>query len=87
MKLDDKRRVIEVLLCCGHQETPNVYGVGKSLFDHCIAIAACEHRSETLVRVESFSDLTLRYHFTCVEAAYRLIESSPTLRREWFGAP
>jgi hypothetical protein len=25
------------------------------------------------------------YKSACLEAAYRLIESSPTLRREWFG--
>ena len=25
------------------------------------------------------------YTTVCLEAAYRLIESSPTLRREWFG--
>lgn len=27
------------------------------------------------------------YGEVCIEAAYRLIESSPTLRREWFGTP
>lgn len=91
MTLADKRKVIEVLLCNAQcidgppfettWHTAELFGFG-----------ATDHRSEEADRAWRHVTLESGGYFRChhsnssLEAAYRLIESSPTLRREWFGA-
>lgn len=80
-----------ILLCCSCEWSPDVTDG---------AADDAGHRSEHVKAAardgwgDAFSDLcaTARservYHYEAsTEAAYRLIESSPTLRREWFGRP
>lgn len=81
MKLEKKRKVIEALLWAGSDENLPVTSAGL------------EHDFETMNRAHDEhwkpnGFHPIRDYETCAcEAAYRLIESSPTLRREWFGAP
>lgn len=84
MKLADKRRVIEVLLCCSDELSPDITGM---------AADACGYMSEALkIAVDAEWMCACRdvgieagHHIASTEAGYRLIESSPVLRREWFG--
>lgn len=88
MTLADKRKVIEVLLCCGQdpcasQLRETTGGTARALeVERSVDTEA--HRQWLSVRRESM--LALPHGDLCITAAYRLIESSPTLRREWFGA-
>ena len=82
MKLDEKRRVVEVLLCRGNDDQFMISEVCSRLnvsrhvgsWANAAWQSACDFHGWTT----SASDDAL-------EAAYRLIESSPTLRREFFG--
>jgi hypothetical protein len=86
--LADKRKVIEVLLCAAE--------IGP-LSNQQSALAVAErdpgfvaaHRLRAVLELEYIDAETEMpsYREACTEAAYRLIESSPVLRREWFGAP
>lgn len=88
MKINDKRKVIEVLLCAA--QTPDDFAM-LSTWDAARQIDCVDVRFEAnsiWSSVANDVDLEFRtgHHGTvCLEAAYRLIESSPTLRREWFG--
>lgn len=79
MRLDDKRAVIEALLCAS----------GTSIVS---TVDAAEMIGVPLPLVAGAIEVTygergdMRFNDRQIEAAYRLIESSPTLRREWFGA-
>jgi hypothetical protein len=89
VKIGDKRKVIEVLLCCGRDP----YGFNGTTGDFARAIGAtkaadAEARkqwNETRLDI-GFCAVNAEHGEICITAAYRLIESSPTLRREWFGA-
>jgi hypothetical protein len=88
MTLADRRKVIEVLLCCGQnpcaefmQETTDTTARSIVVSKH-IAVGA--HRQWLSTRRST--DGWPPHAEICITAAYRLIESSPTLRREWFGA-
>jgi hypothetical protein len=78
MKIEEKRKVIEVLLCAASKDSL-VSIAGIQLYGWNIAGMATEKHSK--VNFESWT-----YEEEAVEAAYRLIETSATLRREWFGA-
>lgn len=81
MTVDEKRDVIEVLLCASgslNDSTIDVAftrGVDMRLVN--TALAASYNRIPWILM--AFADRE-------ADAAYLLIESSPTLRREWFGA-
>lgn len=87
MTLGEKRQVIEVLMCIGDPWKCDVVPENACSIVGCSALVA------------GLADLAWEdvdaYDYDCTqegacadytEAAYRLIESSPTLRREWFGA-
>lgn len=91
MTLDDKRKAIEVLMCCSFEWSPDCTDQ---------AADAAGHRGKLTKELASrewadaYADICasprsgrVYHHEASTEAAYRLIESSPTLRREWFGAP
>ena len=86
MTLDDRRKIIEVLLLSAATWSPELYEVTRELgYSRRIAkLASDEHRS-AYYSVPNM-DIEYMYAQPTTEAAYRLIESSPTLRREWFGA-
>jgi hypothetical protein len=84
MTLDEKRQVIELLLCADHRNN-------LSMVDQFIGFRSCDPlriaidlrwkaRGEFLGIVSD----DVMYVASCVEAAYRLIETSATLRAEWF---
>lgn len=90
MTLADKRKVIEVLLCCGDPQSPDGTSevtaslglprrIQKQAFD---AWSPVEREPQY---ADDWSRNGIANAYT--EAAYRLIESSPTLRKKWFGAP
>ena len=86
MKIDEKRKAIEVLLCASGSPVVSAVEVA-SYFDlniHRIVDALTPTYRDT-----PRCNPGLRYADRQIEAAYRLIETSPTLRREWFlrGAP
>lgn len=86
MKLDEKRKVIEVLLCSASSRVDSVFTVAiYSGEPKGIATQAMRFRRRAYS--DMHCDLAYHYAQSATEAAYRLIESSPTLRREWFGAP
>lgn len=81
MTLADKRTFIEALLCAS-----DIHSGGLSS-----ATYFCRPRHNLVVGKRLSADVYdyhggYGYEASCVDAAYRLIESSPTLRREWFGA-
>lgn len=83
MTVAEKRKVVEVLLCgtdfCG----PNIEQM-EPWFDAVTrARAVCLQSAIVAEMPLAYADI----EFDTCEAAYRLIESSPTLRREWFGVP
>lgn len=78
MKIDDKRAVIEILLCAASTDSFTV-----SQADEWIGNATFTAYAEALHQRAKIPSGD--YHTLNLEAAYRLIESSPTLRREWFG--
>lgn len=80
MKIDEKRRAVEVLMhasCVG--QLMAVTGANREF--HRIAKLRTAVADELSVWSYAFTN---GYRDACLEAAYRLIESSPTLRREWF---
>lgn len=79
MKLDEKRQVIEVLLVGAKIGCPSA---GYHL-DYPRPVGARGARCRKEVQLDLRSPLGFEY--LAIEAAYRLIESSPALRREWFG--
>lgn len=83
VKLDEKRKVIEVLLCAGGDAND----VSMNAARHIVGVA---YGSVWPAVEDSYADTRSSWRFTfsdrLTEVAYRLIESSPTLRREWFGA-
>jgi hypothetical protein len=89
--LDDKRKVIEVLLCCAqnpwtHAIREHTGGTARALeVSGRVDLASNWQWMETR-REFPFADRGWTHGDVCITAAYRLIESSPTLRREWFGA-
>lgn len=79
MTLNEKRKVIEVLLIVSTSWQPLPRGVSDALgYGELVA-----KRAWRLLHAE-WHDLSVLEAATA--AAYRLIESSPTLRAEWFGA-
>ncbi len=86
MKIDKKRKVIEVLLCSVGID------VRYTTWDTCRKIGYDDRGPVAMMtnqlwyRCRGRNDFTTPHGDVCLEAAYRLIESSPTLRREWFGA-
>lgn len=92
MNLDDKRKVIEILLCTGMERGGTVAMTAYHL-DHeslaGIANAQWWGVDPSPYRLGGEFDAghpMRQYELDATEAAYRLIETSPTLRREWFGA-
>jgi len=75
--LADKRKVIEVLMCTGDPNKLLLFEVASALGRS----SAPGYRALDAVQFDSDN-----YTGRCLEAAYRLIESSPTLRGEWFGS-
>jgi len=80
MTLDEKRQVIEILMCASDYRTSGLalvafdLGLGTKLGLKAVRLRkACKQDDD--------SD---DYEATCVEAAYRLIESHPALSAEWF---
>lgn len=92
MTLADKRKVIEVLLCCGDpDEVAGIYDMMDIASDDSVRIAAEASAARKEISRERHGEDGMpvsndTYEDDCLCAAYRLIESSPTLRREWFGA-
>lgn len=89
MKLADKRRVIEVLLCAGG--TDETLGIGDiCLLDDApdlFAFAVASRKSACGLAGHARRSTGIDcYEDDCLEAAYLMIESSSALRREWFGA-
>lgn len=98
MTLDEKRQVIEVLMCA-------VNSIDGGTVQHysplgCAAIGLglnwenpCEHGPTCAVAMTLVAKANNGLAWGCakdttatgLEAAYRLIETSPVLRREWFG--
>lgn len=97
MKLEEKRRVVEVLLCCGDPATGDIAAdnwhehMHLSLETFAAADQAWDAVHEAWVdrylsgHCDAPIDPSVESAAGYTEAAYRLIESSPTLRREWFG--
>ena len=83
MKIDDKRKVIEVLLCAAGAWTISTIDVAA---DFGVPLDALMQPVELTYQDAPVGTRGVRYTDRQIEAAYRLIESSPTLRREWFGA-
>lgn len=90
MNLATKRQVIECLLCCGDPGSGDVHAYNTGDEIGCnyrmseIAMQAWrdalrDHEAHDYSRESCADDYT--------EAAFRLIESSPTLIREWFARP
>lgn len=94
MTLADKRTAIEALLCAAEpmdlgQWTDNttlVYAM-DAFHDNGDPRREAIFWPASKLRRKLQHDLELDYPTSAQEAAYRLIESSPTLRREWFGVP
>lgn len=87
MTIDEKREVIEVLLCAASITSPDKRTAWGDLSTPCRVIDGVftpAVKARHAVRDEG-SRRARFYGWTAMEAAYRLIESSPTLRREWFG--
>lgn len=80
MTLDEKRKVIEVLLVVATSWQPLPKGAAMALGYSAVTAS----RAWRCLN-DQWTDCSVLEAAT--EAAYRLIESSPTLRREWFGAP
>lgn len=81
MKIEDKRKVIEVLLCASNRNAYPAFGQGRQLFGESVGVSAELHWRGVPIASRGSS-----YEEDAIEAAYRLIETSATLRREWFGS-
>lgn len=79
MRIDKKREVITALLWSGSDENETVSDAGLEFGRATMHAALAAHR-EVIWGVDP-----LGYEDAATEAAYRLIETSPTLCCEWFG--
>lgn len=86
MTLDDKRGVIELLLCVGMEGGDDITNVATALDAKGLVMEAHCCWAEVSDPSPFVAKPLRQYELDATEAAYRLIESSPTLRREWFGA-
>lgn len=89
MTLADKREAIEVLLCAG-MDPDGMWGTTGEAARAINASRAADlgaSRAWQECRAGLSVDRFPEHGETCIEAAYRLIESSPRLRREWFSKP
>jgi hypothetical protein len=79
MRDEDKRAVIDVLLCTNAT-------VGCSYT--AVALGRSQAAAATAIDawMSAMADTNEDYDGIALEAAYRLIESSPTLQREFFGS-
>ena len=76
MTLEEKRDLVEILMC-GSDRLASVYaGWEASGTSHPTLRKAVVARRDI--------DLDFSYEESCVEAAYRLIATDQTLRREWW---
>jgi len=87
VRLDERCKVIEVLLC-----DADVYSTYEALRSVTNLIGlryrlglAAQRAIDAVLSDTPVGQMT-KYRTTRITAAYRLIESSPTLRREWFGS-
>lgn len=89
MKLEEKRLVVEALLIAGDSFGPTAHSAALQVCDSSVDDAFRFARRVVRRRRSAFSRMmaTRDYVDSCIEAAYLVIESSPTLRCEWFGAP
>lgn len=91
MTLADKHDAIEVLLSAAQ----DAYGCAVTTGEAAMVIGASTQAAvqanlqwRDCRRAIAAAGISQHAHGSlCIEAAYRLIESSPTLRREWFGRP
>jgi hypothetical protein len=84
--LADKRKVIEALLCGSTFFNEIGVSASASRLGLTPRLQSRAMREREAVKDESLGlGLFVSYSHTACEAAYRLIESSPTLIREWFG--
>ncbi len=74
-----RRLVIEALLCFTDWHVIGFSWMGTTFTESVIESA------DRLVMEAASGSIHLDIEHDACEAAYRLIESSPTLRREWFG--
>ena len=74
--------VVEALMCASDRESGGLYGVFCG-YDHG-PTRRKYHRAAVTAR--EVAELTEGfYEASCAEAAYRIIERCPKLRKEWFG--
>ena len=83
MKLDEKMQVVEILMLASCDPHDSVMTVATTSIGQRYRVAVKANN----LRVEVWRTTDLSYEQSCVEAAYRLIETSPVLIREWFRAP
>lgn len=82
MKLSEKRALVETLMVTSSMWSGVAWNSALDL-GHQRQVGHIANRLQTEERASvNWHSL---YEETCCAAAYRLIESSPTLRREWFG--
>lgn len=82
MTIAEKRLVVEVLLCAAADDNNVSFRQAMRDIECPLALA------DEVLRESYFYILphpTMRFSDRLTIAAYRLIENSPTLRREWFG--
>lgn len=81
------RQVIEILLCTADSESPTMDEMadGDETWFDLDAVIDAQDQSDAVLLFDMFIDDDETYDDAALEAAYRLIESSPTLIREWFG--
>ncbi len=89
-RLSERATAVHVLMCASAHDRRlslvemNVPTVSEISLDE---FGASPLTMVRIVRLRKEAQmLAYTYGDSCLEAAYRLIESSPTLRREWFGA-
>lgn len=86
MTLDEKRKVIEVLLCASDVAKRYIVADVADWIGAQIRVKTVAHGAWWEIDPSPYLWDEIQYELDSTEAAYRLIESSPTLRREWFGA-
>lgn len=90
MTLAAKRKVIEILMCCGDPgcrlatwSAADALGYGQSSRARNSAYEAWSKVEGEPDFCDDWTQLGMSLAYT--ETAYRIIESDPVLRREWFG--
>ena len=79
MRIEEKMDLIETMMCAGYVgQIMAVTGIGGRFHD----AARLRQEVEAGRFYYAFSP---EYKLACLEAAYRLIETSPALCHEWFG--